>query len=248
MILKLVSAALMLLVITPLYAEDVLPPDETATEVQQESQQGAQPEAPASPIEQRIRAYRESFDRRQADLPSPDPVVSKRQQEIQAQMEARRQAYIKQREERRALAEKWREARNKYREAQMETWLKQAEDRQQREISRHEALRNQAEERHNYLVQNYEKMVEDSLQRQIEAANRHEEMRKQAEERRKKLTTLRANIKDMTREERRAEIARYREELFGEQAGPRYFAPPPRAPLQARPPYPPHAASPPAAE
>ncbi len=240
MILKSLSAALMLLLmISPLYAEDAAPVDEVAAD--------AQPAAPESPTEQRVRAYRESFDRRQASLPADDKALSKRQQEIQAQIEARWQAYVKQRDEHRALAAKWREARKKYQEAQMETWLKQAEDQQARDISRHEVLRNQAEERHNYLVQNHEELLENKLQQQIDFANRHEEMRKQAEERRKQLATLRANMKDMTPEERWAAIEKYRTELSGEAAGPRHVVAPPRTPWQVWPPHPPYA-RPPVAE
>ncbi|MDH3979206.1 MAG: hypothetical protein OEU91_01690 [Gammaproteobacteria bacterium] len=228
MFLKPLSAVLMLLItISPLYAEDAAPADAVAAD--------ARPEAPASPIEQRIRAYRETFDRRQENLPANDKVLSRYQQEIQAQMEAHRQAYIKQREERRALAAKWREARKKYREAQMETWLKQAEDRQAHDISRHEALRNQAEERHNYLVKNHETLLENTLQQQIDFANRHEEMREQAEERRKQLAIFRANIKDMTPEERWVELEKYRTELFGETANPRRVVPPPRPPYAGPP-------------
>lgn len=235
MFLKPFSAVLiMLFMVSPLRAEDVTPVDEPTA--------GEQPEAPVSPIEQRIRAYRESFDRRQANLPAQDEVLTRRQQEVQAQMEARRQAYIKQREERRALAAKWREARKKYHEARMETWLKQAEDRQLRDVSRHEAMRNKAENQHNYLVQNQEKLMEDALQQYIDAANRHEELRKQADERRKQLMTLRENIKDMTPDERQAAIEKYRTELYGEAAAPRRAAR-----LRAQPPRPP-SASPPAAE
>jgi hypothetical protein len=240
MILKSLSVALMtLIMISPLHAEDATPTDAVAAD--------ARPEAPVSPIEQRIRAYRESFDRRQENLPANDKVLSKYQQEIQAQMEARQQAYIKQREERRALAAKWREARKKYREAQMETWLKQAEDRQARDISYHEALRSQAEERHNYLVQNHEELLENTLQQQIDFANRQEEMRKQAEERRKQLATFRANMKDMTPEERWAELEKYRTELFGETANPQRVVPPSHMPWQVQPPRPPYA-GPPVAE
>ena len=240
MILKSLSTALMMLImVSPLYAGGVAPADETTA--------GAQPEPPASPIEARVRAYRESFERRQASQPAVDETLSKRQQEAQAQMEARRQAYIKQRQEREALAAKWREARQKYREARMEAWLKQAEDRQLREISRYEAMRNQAEEKYNYLVQNQEKLMEENLQRELEAASRHEEMRKQAEERRKQLVTLRATMKDMTPEERRAEIEKHRAELFGVREGHRCHESPPDAPCRMRSPHPQHA-TPPAAE
>lgn len=234
MFLKPLSAVLtMLFMFSPLYAEDVSSVGESAVGEQSES-----------PVEQRIRAHRESFDRRQANLPERDATLTRRQQEIQAQMEARRQAYIKAREERQAQAAKRREARKKYREAKIEAWLKQAEDRQSSEISRQEAARNKAEDRYNYLVANQERLMEEALQKNIDTANRHEEKRKQAEERRKRLITLRETIKDMTPEERRAAIEEYRTEMYGERAATRRVAAPKRAPLQPQPSAPPSEAQP----
>ena len=80
MFLKPLSAVLtVLFLVSPLYAEDAKPADESATG-----------EQPASPIEQRIRAYRESFDRRQMQVSGRDEALTRRQQEIRARMEARR--------------------------------------------------------------------------------------------------------------------------------------------------------------
>lgn len=240
MILKSLSAAIiMLIMVAPLYAEDSVPVDQAKAD--------AQPETPASPIEARVRAWRESFERQRKNSPTVDESTSRRQQEIEAQMEARRQAWLKEREERRELAAKWREAKRKFREARMETWLKQAEDRQLRDISRHEAMRNQAEEQYNYLVENKDKLMEERLQQKIDAANRHEELRKQAEERRKELAILRENMKNMTPEERRAEIRKHYNELFGETETAQRMVPASRTPWRVPPPGPQYA-RPPAAE
>lgn len=171
----------------------------------------------ATPTQQRIRAWRESYQRRQPPGMWPmSEAAEQRQKEMQAQYEARQQAIRKQREQRAALREKWREARQKYREAQMETWLEMAEEREAKDARRYEEMRNRAEEQHNFLVENHEKMLEQVLQRQIEVANRNEERRRQAEDRRRKLTALRIQMKDMTGDERWNFLQQHRDELSGE--------------------------------
>jgi len=186
----------------------------------------------SSPMEERVRAWRESVDRRHAKTSPIDPEVAQLREEQRAQIEALRQAAREYREERQALAEKWRDARRKYREEQLESWLQSEEKREARKIEREEALRNKAEEHHNYLVENHDRMLEEALQRQLDAASRHEEMRKQAEERRRKLAEFRATMNGMSAEERLNYMEEHRDELFGTPA-----SAPPRSRTPLRPPW-----------
>ncbi len=231
-----ITALATLIFISPLYAEEVVPAEAGQAEAAPEVQPGA--------MEQRIRSYRESYDRGRTDQPAYESGMSQQQQQVFKQMEAQRQAYLKQVEERRALNEKWREARRKYQEARLETWLKESEDRLQQDVSRHESLRNQAEDRHNYLVENQERLIQESLKQQVEAANRHEELRKQAEERRRELVTLREKIRNMTPEELRAEISSHEAGPHRAAPEPGHMAPPSHVPWHAWPPHMPHARPP----
>jgi hypothetical protein len=194
-----------------------------------------------SAIEERIRAYRESFDKqrlqaeerheeavtrhqsmRSQQTPPPPPQVAARQKQLSKRQQAMKkfheeqQAYYKkQQEEREALATRWREARQKIQEARMETYLREREERLARIEKQQELMRNRAEDQHNYLVENQDKIMQRMLEQKVEVANRHEELRKQADERRKNMAAMRAAMADMTPQEKMAYMQEHQEDVFG---------------------------------
>ena len=127
----------------------------------------------------------------------------------------------------------------------MDAYLKQREESLLAKIKRQEEMRNRAEDRHNYLVENQDDILQGMLDEQVDIASRHEELRLQTEERRKKMAFMRATMRDMAPEERRAYMEEHRAELFGEQAAPQRPAGRPAPPSWVqnpmRPPVPPPA-------
>ena len=216
-------ALVSILVALPVYAEEPAP----AATTDVTGKQMAEP----NPLEERIRAYRESFERRAAAQSGQQSEEMRKHHEA---MEAKRAQYMeavrKQREER---AAQWREAMRNYRDVQLNVWLRRQEDRQTRAAARHEALRNKAEEEHNYLVQHHEEMLDQMLRERVDFANRQEKIRKQADNRRKKLAVIRATVKDMTPEERWAYMEEHRADLFTESAGMHGRSAPPMHPHRA---------------
>jgi chromosome segregation ATPase len=228
---KTVIAIVSALVLMPVYAEQddsvAVPDGELSRAV------------PPSAMEQRVREYREAFDRRMQQPALENTEIDQRRQTDLEQYLKRTEAWSNQQEEQRELARKWREARDKYNEVRMETWLKKQEETQQRAVRRHEALRNRAEEQHNYLVKHHEEMLEKALQEKMDFANRHEEMRKTAEERRRKVTAFRSTMQGMTAKERREYMEQHRDELFGSGSRQRSLArpvPQPFGGMRSRPP------------
>jgi len=220
----------------------------------------ASTEASASGVlEERIRAYRESFDRqrgltherhKEAEVryesmqPPPPPQLVVQEKQLSARQQAMKQFHEaqqadlkKQQQEREALATKWREARQKYQEARMETYLRAREKKLANFEKRQEQMRNQAEDQYNYLVENQDKIMRHMLEQKVEIANRHEELRKQADKRRKKIVAARAVMADMTLQEKMIYMQAHRQELFSDHEGmPRHM---PRG--EVRPPMPPWA-------
>ncbi len=198
-------------------------------------------ETSPSAMEERIRAYRESFDKQHAQAeerheeavaqheslrPTPPPQVAARQQQLSERQlamkkfhEEQQAYYKKQQEEREALATKWHEARQKLQEARMETFLREREKKLAQVEKQQELMRNRAEDEHNYLVENQDKIMQRMLEQRVEVANRHEELRKQADERRKKMAAMRTAMADMTPQEKMAYMQAHQEEVFGAPAG-----------------------------
>jgi hypothetical protein len=220
----------------------------------------ASTEASASGVlEERIRAYRESFDRQRALTherheeaevrhesmrPPPPPQVVAQEKQLSARQQAMKKFHEeqqadlrKQQQEREALAAKWREARQKYQEVRVETYLRAREKKLANFEKRQEQMRNQAEDQYNYLVENQDEIMRHMLDQKIEIANRHEELRKQAGERRKKIVAARALMADMTPREKMVYMQAHRQALFSaHERVPRHM---PRG--AARPPMPPWA-------
>lgn len=239
-----------LLMFSPAHAEDEQV-GTTAAEV-----------TPSSAMEERIRAYRESYDRTHAQAEKrreeavarhqsmreqhesqapvqPARVLSEREKAMMRFRQEQRAIYEKQLQEREALASKWREARQKFHEARMDTYLKQREERLVSMEKQQEAMRNRAEDQHNYLVENQDKIMQGMLEKKVEIANRHEELRKQADERRKKMAAMRVAMEDMTPQERSLYMQEHQAELFGSQGNRRPSMRPDMRGVQGRPPSPP---------
>jgi len=173
---------------------------------------GAAQEVAPSPLEKRIRAYRERFDQRE-------------QQQV---------GHERQREESR----KRHEAMQKYYSEMMQARLTMIEHRQQQIASWHEAIRNRAQDRYNYLTGNSEDMLNKALGAQLGIASRHEIMRKQAEVRHQRVAAHRDAMMGMTSEERRAYMDEYASEIFGQSATtPRSSVPPPPQQMMRHPPF-----------
>lgn len=246
-ILALASSVLMF---SPAHAEDELV-GTTAADVM-----------PSSAMEERIRAYRESYDRTHAQAEkrreeavarhqsmreqheSQAPVqqarvLSEREKAMMRFRQEQRAIYEKQLQEREALASKWREARQKFQEARMDTYLKQREEQLASMEKQQEAMRNRAEDQHNYLVENQDEIMQGILEKKVEIANRHEELRKQADERRKKMAAMRVAMEDMTPQERSVYMQEHQAELFGPQGNRRPNMRPNMRGGQGRPPSPP---------
>lgn len=220
---------------------------------------------PANTMEERIRAYRESYDRRrlQADerhedaqarhesmrqqhetqVAAPDEELSERQKAMRKFHEEQRAIYIKRQEDRAAIAAQRLEARLKYQEARMETFLKEREEKLVDMEKQQEAMRNRAEDQHNYLVENQDKIMQGLLEQKVEIANRHEELRKQADERRKKMAAVRTAMAGMTPQEKWTYMQEHQEDVFGAAGGmqpgiPRAAARPPLPPWMQQAPRP----------
>ena len=198
-----------LLTLSPVHAEN-----DDAGEKQEAA--SASVDLAHSPMEARIRAYRERFDQR----------------ELQRQ---------EQRERRDEELRKRREAMQKYFNKQMDERLTRLEKRQEELARRHEALRNSAQDRYNFLTSNSEDMLNKILDEQLEVANRHEELRKQAEERHRRMAAHRDAMLDMTPQERRVYMKEHANDIFGPPASSRR----PSAPPQSRSMMPPQLPVPP---
>ncbi len=170
-----------------------------------------------SPIEERIRTYRERFDQRE---------MQRRLQRVQRDEESRKR----------------REAMQKYFNKQMDARLTSLEKRQEAIARRHEAMRNSAQDRYNFLTRNSEDRLNKMLDEQLDIANRHEELRKQAEERHRRMAAHRDAMLDMTPQERRAYMEEHASDIFGRSESDRRPPVPPRPPgmMRRQPPVPPY--------
>ena len=178
----------------------------------EEGEAGAVQAVAPSPVEERIRAYRQRFDRREV------------------QDEQRLAEFERRREE----SSKRHVAMQKYYSEKMQARLTMIEERQQQIAARHEAGRNRAQDRYNYLSSNSEDLMNKALDAQLEIAERHEEIRTQAEERHKKIAAHRDAMMSMTMEERRAYMDEHANEIFGSRGETRRPAAPQRPPWAMR--------------
>ncbi len=195
-----------LLMLSPVFADD--------------GETGAAQAAAPSPLEERIRAYRERFDQR-------DQQREQRRTGHELQHEQRQPEHDRQREESRMR----REAMQKYYSEKMQARLTMIEQRQQQIARQHESMRNRAQDRYNYLSGNSEDMINKALNAQLDMAKRHEEIRKQAEERHKRVAAHRDAMMDMTPLERKAYMDEHASEIFGQSAAV------PRSSIPTRPPW-----------
>ncbi len=199
-----------LVMLSPVHAENV----EAATG--QDAAPGPVQQA-RSPMEERIRTYRERFDQRE---------LQRRLQRVQRDEESRKR----------------REAMQKYLNKQMDARLTSLEKRQEAIARRHEAMRNGAQDRYNFLSRNSEDMLNEMLDEQLEVANRHEELRKQAEERHRRMAAHRDAMLEMTPQERRVYMEEHASDIFGQPESDRRppVPPSPSWMMPRQPPVPPY--------
>lgn len=131
-----------------------------------------QPPADAADLEQRIRAYRELYDKQE----------------------------LEQKDRRKKMLEHY-EERQQARARRFEAMLKQREERMAEIIREQEKLRDRYAGERDYLNEHHQEFLQMALERKEERIKRHEELRRKAEERRAELARYRSEMEGMSPEE-----------------------------------------------